>query len=88
METLRIWVKRWERGELENVDGLRGRDYHFSIFGLVVRVAQKRGGVQRRHHQRAVFLKKLAVLPRDLHIGFDDAHGGDAAEADDDFRAD
>ena len=56
--------------------------------GLLVRVAQKRGGVERRHHQGAVLFKELAVLARDFHIGLDDAHRRDAAEADDDFRAD
>lgn len=31
---LRIWVKRWERGELENVDGLRGRVIILVSLGL------------------------------------------------------
>ena len=39
-----------------------------------------------RHHLQPALFKPLTVLPGDLEVAADDAHGGNAAETDDDFR--
>ena len=44
-------------------------------------IAQQGGGVEGCRHVDVAFFEKLSVLACDLEIGFDDAHGGDAAEA-------
>ena len=49
-------------------------------------IAQQGGGVEGCRHVDVAFFEKLSVLACDFEIGFDDAHGGDAAEAYDDLR--
>lgn len=56
--------------------------------GFLARVAQQRGGVQGGRDGRAVSLKPDAVLLRDAKVGLDETHGGNAPEADNDFRGD
>lgn len=53
-----------------------------------VRVPQQGGGVINSHHLHAALFRPLAVLPGNFEIGADQPHGGDTAQAYDDFRLD
>lgn len=58
------------------------RAFHLAL------IAQKRGGVEHRHHPYALAEGPLSVFAGDTQVGFDDLHAGDPAEGDDDLRAD
>ena len=55
--------------------------------GPLVRVAQQRRGVVHRHEFKATLFHPLPMLARDLEVLADQAHRRDAAEADDQLRA-
>ena len=50
-------------------------------------IAQQRRGVVHRHELKAALFHPLPMLARDLEVLADQAHGRDAAEADDQLRA-
>ena len=54
---------------------------------LVLGLTEQGGGVERPHEEDAVLLNKGAVLLRHRKVGAYHPLGGDAAQADDDFRA-
>ena len=66
---------------LQNLEVLKG-------LRALAGIAQKGGGVEDRHGHNAVFDGPLTMLPADLEVLADILHGGDAAQADDDLRAD
>ena len=53
---------------------------------LVLGLTEQGGGVERPHEEDAVLLNKGAVLLRHRKVGAYHPLGGDAAQADDDFR--
>ena len=53
---------------------------------LVLGLTEQGGGVERPHEEDAVLLNKGAVLLRHRKVGAYHPQGGDAAQADDDFR--
>ena len=53
---------------------------------LVLGLTEQGGGVERPHEEDAVLLNKGAVFLRHRKVGADHPLGGDAAQADDDFR--
>lgn len=56
-------------------------------FGTLTDVTQEGGGVIDSCHPEAALVDPLSVLAGDAVIGFDEPHGGDASQTDDDFRA-
>ena len=53
---------------------------------LVLGLTEQGGGVERPHEEDAVLLNKGAVILRHRKVGAYHPLGGDAAQADDDFR--